>query len=58
MGGVPRWYALLRAAKYLGCAPWELANEQPMWMNLALAAEGAEARAQEERAKHQKRKRK
>jgi hypothetical protein len=55
---VPTWYALLRAAKYLGCPPWELAAQPPLWMNLALAAEGAEGRAQEQRSKHRQRRKK
>lgn len=40
MGAMSDWYRLIRAAKYLGVAPWELARQPAAWMNLALAAEG------------------
>jgi hypothetical protein len=58
MGSVPRWYALLRAAKYLGCAPWELAGQEPLWLNLALAAEGVETRVERKQAERAKKQRK
>jgi hypothetical protein len=48
---VPDWYPLIRAAKYLGVAPWDLAERPAHWMHLALAAEGAELGASEQRAK-------
>jgi hypothetical protein len=48
---VPDWYPLLRAAKYLGVAPWDLAERPAHWMHLALAAESAELGASEQRAK-------
>ena len=51
MGAAPEWYVLLRAAKYLGVAPWELMEQPATWMNLALAAEGAENRAERDRMK-------
>lgn len=54
MGEIPEWYALFRAAKYLGVAPWELAKRPAIWMQWALAAEGAEGHAERERAKHRK----
>ena len=45
-GSAPEWYGLLRAAKYLGVAPWDL-NRQPLvWRLWAHEAEGAEAAAQ------------
>lgn len=42
---------LLRAAKYLGVPPWELAERPALWQAWALAAEGAEADATEQRRK-------
>jgi hypothetical protein len=51
MGEVPEWYAVLRAAKYIGCPPWELAAQPEIWRQWALAAEGIEAAAQAERRK-------
>lgn len=33
------WYRLIRAAKYLGVAPWDLARQSVAWMNMALSAE-------------------
>jgi len=46
MGACPEWYPLLKAARYLGVAPWEL-NQQPrMWLEWALTAQAAENEAQ------------
>lgn len=43
---IPDWYPLLRAARYLKVAPWEL-MEQPMaWQQWANIAEAAEIEAQ------------
>lgn len=50
-GECPDWYTLLRAARYLGVPPWELAERPVGWQQVALAAEGAESWAQEELAK-------
>lgn len=41
-GFLPEWYPLLRAARYLGVAPWVLAAQPAVWVSWALAAEGAE----------------
>ena len=46
MGECPDWYPLIRASKYLGVAPWELARQPAIWQHLALAAESAETEAQ------------
>lgn len=46
MGRCPDWYRLVRAARYLGVAPWELAGQPSVWMEWALCAEAAEAAAQ------------
>lgn len=45
---------LLRAAKFLGVAPWELAERPALWTALALAAESAEADAEAQRRKKRK----
>lgn len=52
MGECPSWYRLIRAAKYLGVAPWVLAEKPHTWVNMAEAAQDAEAHAQ---AAHDKR---
>lgn len=44
---MPSWYPLLRAARYLGVPPWELAERPVAWMYWALEAEQAEFEAQE-----------
>jgi len=38
---------LIRAARYLGVAPWELDAQPTIWREWALASEGAENEAQE-----------
>lgn len=43
----PDWYPLIKAAKYLGVDPWELAARSQAWTNWALAAMTAEAEADE-----------
>lgn len=44
----------MRAAKYLGVAPWELATKSVAWRNWALMIESAEIRAEnEERKRHE-----
>lgn len=45
MGDAPGWYSLIRAAKYLGVAPWTLEQQPITWMERALVAEGAEHEA-------------
>jgi hypothetical protein len=47
-GSAPEWYMVLRAAKYLGVAPWELLEHSSYWMHIALAAEWAEGKAKED----------
>jgi hypothetical protein len=42
---IPWEMNLIRAARYMGCPPWELATQSVYWMNLALATEEAETRA-------------
>jgi hypothetical protein len=43
VGQCPEWYKLIRAARYLGVPPWELAGQPVWWMELAIIAEEAEA---------------
>jgi hypothetical protein len=55
VGEVPLWYSLIRAAQYLGVAPWELDEQPVMWQLMALSGEKAEidvAKARAERRKH------
>lgn len=47
MGYCPSWYETIRAAKYLGCNPWDLLDQPKCWTQWALAAEGAEAEARQ-----------
>lgn len=42
---MPDWYPLIRAARYLGVPPWELARQPATWMEWALTSEAAEAGA-------------
>ena len=53
LGSCPDWYPLIRAARYLGVPPWDLASQPDVWRGWALAAEAAEAEAAEEVAKRQ-----
>lgn len=46
MGVMPNWYPTIRAARYLGIAPWELAQRSVVWRDWALLAEAAEQAAQ------------
>lgn len=46
MGVAPSWYRLLKAAKYLGVAPWDLAAKPLTWVNMAEEAQAAEAHAE------------
>lgn len=45
IGEVPAWYTLVKAARYLGVAPWDLARKPLWWTHVALASQGAEAHA-------------
>lgn len=40
---MPEWYPLIRAARYLGVPPWQLAEMPVIWQEWALMAESAEA---------------
>lgn len=52
MGECPEWYLPLRAARYLGVPPWDLADQAAVWFYRALTAEWAENRAAEDAEKH------
>ena len=45
MGAMPEWYPLMRAARWLGVKPWELAEQPQIWQERALLAENAEIAA-------------
>lgn len=45
MGEAPDWYWHIRAAKYLGVAPWDLLEQPIIWHNWAVLAEEAESKA-------------
>lgn len=47
MGAAPGWYRVLKAAKYLGVAPWSLAAQPLTYLLQAEAAQDAEAHARE-----------
>lgn len=53
MGECPPWYPLLSAARYLGVAPWVLAEQPITWLDRAKAAMSAEAHARQMKQKHQ-----
>lgn len=47
-GSAPSWYQLLRVARYLGVAPWELNTNDPVhiqWIERTMAAMVAEHEA-------------
>lgn len=47
------WYRVIRAAKYLGVAPWDLAAQPMVWVERAETAQAAEAHAQNARGGRQ-----
>ncbi len=42
---MPEWYPLIRAARYLRVAPWELARQPMVWLEMAEVAQASEAEA-------------
>ena len=48
---MPDWYPLIRAAKYLNVAPWDLLQQPMIWSQMALDAEIAEETARENASK-------
>ena len=51
MGEVPPWYMVIRAARYLGVAPWDLMEQPQVWQAMALEAESAELQQQNQQRK-------
>lgn len=45
MGAVPSWYRAIKAAQYLGVAPWDLAKAPLAWVERAEEAQAAENHA-------------
>lgn len=43
MGEAPDWYLVLKVAKWLGVAPWDLARQPVAWFRMAMAAMTFEA---------------
>lgn len=52
MGSCPDYYATVRAARYYGIPPWDLIEQHPVWVEVALLCEGAELGAQSTRQQH------
>lgn len=55
MGHCPEWYSHLKAAKYLGVAPWDLLEQPVHWREWAIQAERAEQESQKQIEEAQKR---
>lgn len=53
MGEAPTWYRVVKAAKYLGVPPWELAQQPMAWVRMAEESQSAEAHAEAVRRKNQ-----
>jgi hypothetical protein len=49
---MPEWYALVRAARYLGVPAWELETRCVKWLHRALTAEHAETWARNQAEKN------
>ncbi len=54
MGAEPESYGYIRAAKYMGVAPWELLDRDDgrYWSSQAIAIQNAENLAQQDLNKH------
>ena len=52
MGYLPTWYLNMRAARYMGVAPWDVENRSVSYRDQALAAESAENAAEEQLRKN------
>ena len=53
MGEAPDWWFHLRAARYLGVAPWDLAEQPLFWRNIALIAEDVEVTFQQDQQRRE-----
>lgn len=51
MGEVPHWYRVIRAARYLKVAPWDLLDRSAFWLHAAEEAHAAEVEAENRRSK-------
>lgn len=47
-GSMPDYYPLIKAARYLMVAPWDLAERGNCWQEWAFVCESAETQAQNE----------
>ena len=45
-GAIPYWYRLVKASKYLGVAPWDLAQQSAYWLEAAEQAREADNHAE------------
>ena len=45
MSAPPDWWRIVAAARYLGVAPWDLAQRPVFWVDVAHEAMSAEAHA-------------
>lgn len=50
----PAWVGLVQVARWLGVAPWDLAEAPSMWRDRVSAVMEAEAHAEEMARRHQK----
>lgn len=57
-GSPPTWYRTVKAAQYLGVAPWELEAQPYSWVLKAEVAQDAEERAKKKAEEAEKRRRK
>ena len=51
MGYIPNWYPLIKAARFLGVAPWDLFTRPVCWREWALMAEAVEREQDAEKFK-------
>ena len=45
-GAMPDWYVMIRVARWLGVSPWELNQQNEVWLDWAIDAMNAEALAE------------
>lgn len=48
---MPDWYPLMRAARWMRVAPWDLLKQPAVWQTWALESEKIDAEVQDELAK-------
>jgi hypothetical protein len=49
VGYIPSWYRVIRAAKYAGVAPWELAEQHGFWLSAIEETMLVESKAEREK---------